>query len=125
MKLLIVDDEVEICDFLKSFFEERNYEFKTASSGQAALTAVEQFKPSIVLLDIKMPGMDGTQVLETVKKKFPRTKVIMVTALETRDKIEECLRLGADNYITKPLSLEYLENDVREKIESLSSSNTA
>ena len=125
MKLLIVDDEVEICDFLKSFFEERNYEVKTASSGQAALTAVEQFKPSIVLLDIKMPGMDGTQVLETVKKKFPRTKVIMVTALETRDKIEECLRLGADNYITKPLSLEYLENDVREKIESLSSSNTA
>ncbi|MBI3999734.1 MAG: response regulator [Candidatus Omnitrophica bacterium] len=125
MKLLIVDDEIEICDFLKSFFEERNYEVKTASSGRAALTAVEQFKPSIVLLDIKMPGMDGTQVLETIKKKFPRIKVIMVTALETRDKIEECLRLGADNYITKPLSLEYLENDVREKIESLSGSNKA
>ena len=125
MKLLIVDDEVEICDFLKSFFEERNYEVKTASSGQAALTAVEQFKPQIVLLDIKMPGMDGIQVLGTVKKKFPRTKVIMVTALETRDKIEECLRLGADNYITKPLSLEYLENDVREKIESLSGSSTS
>ncbi len=123
MKLLIVDDEVEICDFLKSFFEERNYEVKTASSGQAALSAVEQFKPNVVLLDIKMPGMDGIQVLETVKKKFPRTKVIMVTALETRDKIEECLRLGADNYITKPLSLEYLENDVREKIESLSGSS--
>ena len=125
MKLLIVDDEVEICDFLKSFFEERNYEVKTASSGQAALNAVEQFKPQVILLDIKMPGMDGIQVLGTLKKKFPRTKVIMVTALETRDKIEECLRLGADNYITKPLSLEYLENDVREKIESLAGSNTA
>ncbi len=125
MKLLIVDDEVEICDFLKSFFEERNYEVKTASSGQAALDAVEQFKPQIVLLDIKMPGMDGIQVLGTVKKKFPRTKVIMVTALETRDKIEECLRLGADNYITKPLSLEYLENDVREKIEALTGSNAS
>ena len=125
MKLLIVDDEVEICDFLKSFFEERNYEVKTASSGQAALNAVEQFKPHVVLLDIKMPGMDGIQVLGTIKKKFPRTKVIMVTALETRDKIEECLRLGADNYITKPLSLEYLENDVREKIETLSGSNAS
>lgn len=124
MKLLVVDDEVEICDFLKSFFEERNYEVKAVSSGQAALTAMEQFKPHVVLLDIKMPGMDGVQVLGMIKKKFPRTKVIMVTALETRDKIEECLRLGADNYITKPLSLEYLENDVREKIESLSSSNT-
>ena len=125
MKLLIVDDEVEICDFLKSFFEERNYEVKTASSGQAALTTAEQFKPHVVLLDIKMPSMDGIQVLGNLKKKFPRTKVIMVTALETRDKIEECLRLGADNYITKPLSLEYLENDVREKIEALSSSGAS
>ena len=125
MKLLIVDDEVEICDFLKSFFEERNYEVKTASSGQAALNLVEQFKPQIILLDIKMPGMDGIQVLGTLKKKFPRTKVIMVTALETRDKIEECLRLGADNYITKPLSLEYLENDVREKIEAVTGSNAS
>lgn len=125
MKLLIVDDEVEICDFLGSFFEERNYEVKTASSGQAALKLVEQFKPHVVLLDIKMSGMDGTQVLEAIKKKYPRTKVIMVTALETRDKIEECLRLGADNYITKPLSLEYLENDVREKIEALSQLGTS
>ena len=123
MKLLIVDDEAEICDFLKSFFEERNYEVKTASSGQATLQVVEQFKPQVVLLDIKMPGMDGIQTLGTLKKKFPRIKVIMVTALETRDKIEECLRLGADNYITKPLSLEYLENDVREKIESLTGTN--
>ena len=122
MKLLVVDDEVEICDFLKSFFEERNYDVRTASSGQAALDVIEQFKPQVMLLDIKMPTMDGIQVLGAVKKKHPRTKVIMVTALETRDKIEECLRLGADNYITKPLSLEYLENDVREKIESLTSS---
>ena len=125
MKLLIVDDEAEICDFLKSFFEERNYEVKTASSGQAALQAVDQYKPQVVLLDIKMPGMDGVQTLGNLKKKYPRIKVIMVTALETRDKIEECLRLGADNYITKPLSLEYLENDVREKIESLTGTSTA
>lgn len=124
MKLLIVDDEVEICDFLKSFFEERNYEVKTASSGQAALELLEQYRPHVVLLDIRMTGMDGIQVLEIIKKKHPRIKVIMVTALETRDKIEECLRLGADNYITKPLSLEYLENDVREKIEALTESNT-
>ena len=118
MKLLIVDDEPEICDFLKSFFEERNYEVRTAPSGEEALKQVEQFKPTVVLLDIKMSGMDGVKALEAIKAKFSRTKVIMVTALETRDKIEECLRLGADNYITKPLSLEYLENDVREKIES-------
>ena len=120
-KLLIVDDEIEICEFLKSFFEERNYQIKTATSGEQALKAVDEFKPSVVLLDIKMSGVDGIQVLQKIKAKHPRIKVIMVTALETRDKIEECLRLGADNYITKPLSLEYLENDVREKIEGLTS----
>ncbi|OGW88201.1 MAG: hypothetical protein A3A73_03770 [Omnitrophica bacterium RIFCSPLOWO2_01_FULL_50_24] len=119
MKLLIVDDEVEICDFLKSFFEERDYEVVTANSGEAALEIVKKIRPQVVLLDIKMPGMNGVRVLEEIKQKFPRIKVIMVTAIETRDKIEECLRLGADNYITKPLSLEYLENDVREKIEGL------
>jgi DNA-binding response OmpR family regulator len=124
MKLLIVDDEIEICDFLKSFFEERDYDVSTAVSGEAALEQVEKFKPNVILLDIKMPGMNGIQVLGEVKKKHPRIKIIMVTAIETRDKIEECLRLGADNYITKPLSLEYLENDVREKIEGLKSSST-
>lgn len=120
MKLLIVDDEVEICDFLKSFFEERDYQVVTATSGEQALELVEKVKPKVVLLDIKMPGMTGIEVLEEIKQKHSGTKVIMVTALETRDKIEQCLRLGADNYITKPLSLEYLENDVREKIEDLS-----
>lgn len=125
MKLLIVDDEAEICDFLKSFFEERNYEVRSATSGEEALKTLEQYKPNVVLLDIKMPVMDGIRVLEMIKSKHPKIKVIMVTALETRDKIEECIRLGADNYITKPLSLEYLENDVREKIESFMNSGTS
>lgn len=119
MKLLVVDDENEICEFLKSFFEERNYTVSVATSGEDALEAMKQEKPQVVLLDIKMPGMDGVQALREMKTKYPKVKVIMVTAIETRDKIEECLRLGADNYITKPLSLEYLENDVREKIESI------
>ncbi len=118
VKLLVVDDENEICDFLKSFFEERNYTVSTAHSGEEALERVKQDKPQVVLLDLKMPGMDGVQALREIKTKYPKVKVIMVTAIETRDKIEECLRLGADNYITKPLSLEYLENDVREKIEN-------
>ncbi len=123
VKLLVVDDESEICEFLKSFFEERSYNVIVANSGEQALDVVKQEKPQVVLLDIKMPGMDGLQALREIKTKFPKTKVIMVTAIETRDKIEECLRLGADNYITKPLSLEYLENDVKEKIESTTRSN--
>ena len=118
-KLVVVDDETEICDFLKSFFEERFFDVSTANNGEEAVSMVGQVKPQVVLLDVHMPGMDGMQVLKLLKEKFPQTKVIMVTALETREKIEEAMRLGADNYITKPLSLEYLEKDVREKIEQL------
>lgn len=121
-RMLVVDDEHEICDFLKTFFEERDYEVRTANSGEAALIAMEKSKPQVVLLDVHMPGMDGMSALREIKNRFPGVKVIMVTALETREKIEEALRLGADNYITKPLSLEYLEKDVQEKIAHLSKS---
>ncbi|HOG23796.1 MAG: Transcriptional regulatory protein YycF [Candidatus Omnitrophica bacterium ADurb.Bin292] len=118
-KLLLVDDEVEICEFLKSFFEDRDYQVATAHSGVQAVEQVESFRPDVVLLDIQMPEMDGLSALREIKEKYPRVKVIMVTAVETQDRIEAAMRLGADNYITKPLSLEYLEKDVQEKIESL------
>ena len=122
-RLLVVDDESEICDFLKSFFEDRDFEVRTAQNGEAALKEVEGFRPQVMLLDIKMGNVDGLVVLKKVKGKYPKTKVIMVTALETTDKIEEAMRLGADNYITKPLSLEYLERDVQDKISQLAGDN--
>ena len=122
-KLLIVDDEVEICDFLQAFFEEREYQVVTANSGLQAIEEVGKNNPSVVLLDVQMPGMDGLSALKEIKAKFPKTKVIMVTAIETREKIENAIRLGADNYITKPLSLEYLEKDVQEKINALTERN--
>jgi two-component system, response regulator, stage 0 sporulation protein F len=118
-KLLIVDDEVEICEFLRSFFEDRDFEVAVANSGVQALEKVGLFHPEVVLLDIQMPGMDGLQVLKKIKETYPKVKVIMVTAVETQEKIEEAMRLGADNYITKPLSLEYLEKDVQDKIDIL------
>ena len=117
--LLVVDDEAEICDFLKTFFEDRDFDVRTANSGEQAIEQIGTQKPQVVLLDIHMPGMDGMKTLREIKKQFPGVKVIMVTAIETREKIEEAMRLGADNYITKPLSLEYLEKDVQDKISLL------
>jgi DNA-binding response OmpR family regulator len=118
-KILIVDDEIEICDFLREFFLDRDYDVVTASSGEEALRKVEIEDPHILLLDLKMPGIDGLSVLRTVKSNYPHLKVIMVTAVETADQIDEAFRLGADNYITKPLSLEYLERDVKDKVSNL------
>jgi DNA-binding response OmpR family regulator len=123
-KLLIVDDEVEICDFLKMFFEERNFNVAVAYNGLDALKKVASFSPNVILLDIKIPGVDGLEVLKRVKIQYPSIRVVMVTAIETSEKINEAMRLGADNYITKPLSLEYLENDVRDKLKSLNIKTT-
>ncbi|MDP3919956.1 MAG: response regulator [Candidatus Omnitrophota bacterium] len=116
-KLLVVDDEAEICDFLKTFFEERDYDVRTAESGIRALEMIAEDKPHVVLLDIHMPGMDGLATLKEIKSAYSDIKVVMVTAIETQEKIETAMRHGADNYITKPLSLEYLEKDVKEKID--------
>ena len=118
-KLLIVDDEIEICEFLKSFFEDRDFKVGVATDGTRALEQMVLFHPEVVLLDIQMPGMDGLQVLKKIKEMYPKVKVIMVTAVEAQEKIEEAMRFGADNYITKPLSLEYLEKDVQDKIAAL------
>lgn len=119
--IVVVDDEVEICEFLKAFFEDRDYHVFTANNGELALEMIKKTSPNVVLLDLHMPVMDGMKVLQKVKSEFPKVKVIMVTAIETQEKIEEAMRLGADNYITKPLSLEYLEKDVSEKIAQLTS----
>ena len=119
-KILIVDDEDVVRDFLKCFFENRGYEVAVAGDGAKAFELVAVFKPEVVLLDIQMPGMDGLQALKQIKGVYPQVKVIMVTGVGAQAKIEEAKRLGADNYITKPLNLACLEKDVREKIELFS-----
>ena len=115
-KLLVVDDEKDICDFVKNFFQERGYNVLTVLNGEDALKVVRDEKPDLVLLDIKMAGMDGIATLKHLKEMDRNQKVIMVTALEDQDKMDEASRLGACDYITKPLMLDYLENAVEENL---------
>lgn len=108
-KLLVVDDEQEVCDFMKNFLEERGYEVMTALNGDDALAIAKRDRPALVLLDIKMQGMDGLAALKHLKEIDRAQKVVMVTALDDRDKMDEAARLGASDYITKPLMLDHLE----------------
>jgi DNA-binding NtrC family response regulator len=114
-KLLVVDDESDICDFVKNFFQERGYSVRTASCGDQAISDVKSDKPDLVLLDIKMKGMDGIATLKHIKEIDRNMKVIMVTAMEDQDKMDEACRLGACEYITKPLVLDSLEQAVEKK----------
>ena len=115
-KILVVDDEHDICDFVQNFFQERGYAVLTATSGEDALIAIKNDKPDLVLLDIKMKGMDGIAVLKHVRDIDKNIKVVMVTALEEQEKMDEACRLGACEYITKPLVLDNLENAVEKNL---------
>jgi len=111
-KMLIVDDEIDVCDFVKNFFEERAFRVYTALNGQEALRIVKKEKPHLILLDIKMKGMDGIETLKKIREVNKNAKVIMVTAVEDQEKMENAYKLGACEYVTKPLVLEDLESKV-------------
>ncbi|NQU94841.1 MAG: response regulator [Candidatus Omnitrophica bacterium] len=113
IKILVVDDEIDICDFVKNFFEERNFRVFVALGGSEALRILRKEKPDLILLDIKMKEMDGIQTLERIRKLDKNVKVIMVSAVEDQDKMEAAKKLGASKYITKPLVLEELESAVK------------
>jgi DNA-binding NtrC family response regulator len=118
-KILVVDDEIDICGFVKNFFEERGYQVLTAQSGEDAIVIAKAKKPELVLLDIKMKGMDGIAVLKHLRTIDKGQKVIMITAIEDQDKMDEASRLGACDYVTKPLMLDYLENTVERNLREI------
>jgi len=100
-KILVVDDELNICELLKLYLENEGYTVFTANDGQAAVTAFQQKAPDLVLLDIMLPKMDGWQVCREIRK-TSSAPIIMLTAKgETFDKVLG-LELGADDYVVKP-----------------------
>ena len=102
-KILVVDDELNICELLKLYLENEGYTVFTANDGQAAVTAFQQKAPDLVLLDIMLPKMDGWQVCREIRK-TSSAPIIMLTAKgETEDKVSG-LEMGADDYIVKPFS---------------------
>lgn len=115
-RILVVDDEKEVCSALKEFLEMKGYAVEMAHNGQAALDTVARWQPHIVLLDIIMPGMSGTEVLDQLRTDHPDTGVIMITAVTDEDLGNDALKNGADDYITKPVDLDYLEAVLMVKI---------
>ncbi|MCX5714043.1 MAG: response regulator [Candidatus Omnitrophica bacterium] len=113
-KLLIVDDEADVCEFAANFFRKRKIDVVTALSGEEALEVVDKEKPHLILLDIKMSGIDGIETLRRLKEKDQGVKVIMVTGRkpEDDDSFQKCRQLGAADYIHKPLELDELERVV-------------
>jgi len=116
IKILVVDDEADICEFIKVFFEERHLEVYMAHNGDDALRMIKEYNPHIVLLDIKMPNMNGMLVLEKSRKISSDVEVIMVTGVDDEMFKKKAVASGASEYILKPVVLNELERIVFEKV---------
>jgi CheY-like chemotaxis protein len=102
LSILVVDDERILRDTLCTLLTREGYVVETATDGEDALGKLDIHKYDIIICDIKMPCMDGFELLKKVKETIPRTVVIMMTAFGDSYAVKDCLLLGADEYITKP-----------------------
>jgi len=110
--ILVVDDDPVIVKFVSANLKARGFNVVAAEDGEAAIKAMEQTLPDLVILDIMMPGMDGVEVCSRIRE-WSKVPIIMLTAKnELNDKVE-LLNLGADDYITKPFGIEELLARVR------------
>ena len=115
--ILIVDDQPGIRLLLEELFRRENYSVRLAKNGVEAYKKIEEEQPDCVLLDMKMAGIDGTDVLKKIKKEWPEVPVIMMTAYGELEKIEEVLALGAEKYFTKPFDIYEVRDTVNAVIE--------
>lgn len=116
--ILVVDDEPEICDLVGEFLARRGYRVKTAGGGAQALEIIQKEPPTLVLLDIYMPGINGVEVLRRLKSAnlLARLGVIMLTASQEEPLLQEALNLGAFDVLSKPVNLDELELAVAVKL---------
>ena len=108
-KIVLIDDEEGIRRVTKISLEDAGYSIYTAADGASGLRLCADIAPQIVITDIRMPGMDGIQVLEAVKKRFPDIEVIVATAFGEMDVTVKALQLDASDFITKPISDDALQ----------------
>jgi DNA-binding response OmpR family regulator len=111
-KILVVDDEPEVCTLMEHFLTGRGYEVRIAENGRLGLLALDTFTPDVVLLDMHMPEMDGVETLKRLAARAPTLPVIMVTVNDDVETTARLLQLGAADYVPKPFNLEYLEQAI-------------
>lgn len=115
-KVLVVDDEPQAVELLKEFLTAKGYAVVGASGGEEALRRLKEEQPHMMLLDIRMPMMDGLEVLRRAREIDREVGIVMVTAVNEERMGREALRMGAYDYITKPLDFDYLERVLWVKI---------
>jgi len=122
-KILVVDDEESIRNLMRMNLELDGYSTLVAEDGPTALEIFEKESPEVVLLDVRMPGMDGTEVLSRMKALNSDAEIIIVTGHGDMDMAVECLRKEASNFLTKPVSEDLLSLAIKRALEKLALKN--
>ena len=117
-KILLVDDEPHVLELLSVALEDEGYRILVANNGKETLAQVKKEEPQVVLLDIRMPDLDGVEVLRQIKEINKATSVIMMTAYGAMDTVVEAIQLGAYDYLTKPLDLKKVKVLIRRALEA-------
>jgi DNA-binding NtrC family response regulator len=117
-RVLIVDDEISICDLLREDLAGRGYECTAANDADEALALLKTDTFDIALLDIRLPGMSGVDLLKRISIDYPETACIMLTAVNDLTTAVETMKAGAVDYLTKPFNLEKLDRALRTALEN-------
>lgn len=118
-RILIVDDEEDICSMLSDFLNDSGYETFKAATGMEALRYVKEVRPHLILLDIRMPEISGIEILRQVRTIDQSVGVIMITGYHDVEIAQEALKLGACDFVTKPIDMNYLETSIKTKLKAM------
>lgn len=113
MKILVAEDEPILLRMIEMRLRKDGYEVITTVNGREALTKIEEQEPDLIIADIMMPFASGLEIVSIVKKKAVKVPVIILSAMEQESVVLEAFKLGADDYITKPFSLNELSVRVK------------
>ena len=114
--ILVADDEADLCNVLKKTLTKEGYQVLTANTGRRVLTLLKKERIRLLLLDLKMPGMGGIEVLRKLRKNNPTLSVVILTAHGSLSSAREAMELGAVDYLTKPFDLSVVKTVVREAL---------
>jgi len=116
--ILVVDDEQSVTDLLSTVLEEEGYGCITAATGEEALKKLSMVNVDVALLDLRLPGMSGMDVLRLMRAAYPRTAVIVVTAAGDAETAVQAMKTGAVDYITKPFEVERVSQSVETALQA-------
>ncbi len=117
--ILVVDDEPGVRKGIAQVLSDQGHSVRTAGDGQEALALMAEATPNLVLLDVRLPGLDGVELLTIIRQEHPETGVIMITAYPNIEGAVECMKLGALDYVVKPFRIDDLEAAVKKALDSI------